>query len=375
MLLLPANPVAASRPHVAERLMVCPDSTSVYYITDEGEWWVFPDETTYFTWFMDFDDVETVACSELLAYRFGGVMTYQPGTNLLTLQSTHDVYAVEAQGVLRLIESEEQAIDLYGELWWTRVRDLSDAFWPAYSVGEPLAFGEIPVGSTLFEYHSENISSSQYYHFDGEILRNITALIDEVMNDWSITTFTAEEIEEMEIGAAMSENDWDFLKRLHPKSYESPGVLADEEISNKQARVVTEQGDIVIELFNETAPLAVSNLIYLANEGYYTNLIFSRRSEGLSLQGGDTDGQGKHNPGYAFDDELNDGYWYERGVVALANWGANTNGGQFFIILGDHPELPKEHTFFGRVIEGMDVVDVLQPYDPIQTILIEELSQ
>lgn len=370
-----ASPVFASRPHLAERLAVCPDSTAVYYITEQEERWVFPDETTYFTWFMDFNDVEQLTCEELTSYAFGGVMTYQPGTNLITLRSTNDVYAVEPEGMLRLIESEEQAIDLYGPLWWTRVRDLDDSFWPAYTIGEPLAEGAIPVGSTLFAFHSDDIASSQYFRWDGAHVRNITNHIDELMNDWTVTTFTVEEIEAMDHESSMSDADWDRLKRLHLKPYVFPGELPADQIADQQMRVVTQRGEIVIELFAETAPLAVSNMVYLAGEDYYRNLIVSRRSEGLSLQFGDTDGQGKHSPDYQFDDELEDDYWHERGMVALANWGANTNGGQFYIMLGDHPELARNHTIFGRVIEGMEVVDVLQKWDVIETIVVEDLGE
>ncbi|RMD51021.1 peptidylprolyl isomerase [Candidatus Parcubacteria bacterium] len=154
--------------------------------------------------------------------------------------------------------------------------------------------------------------------------------------------------------------------------YEFPGILPAEEIKNKQARLTTDRGDIVIELFADTAPMAVSNFVYLINNGYYNGLIFHRRVEGFVIQGGDPNGDGTGGPGYTFADELDDDYNYERGIVAMANRGPDTNGSQFFIMLADNP-LPKQYTIFGKVIEGLDVIDAIQVGDVIQTAVVEDL--
>ncbi|MBI4257001.1 peptidylprolyl isomerase [Candidatus Uhrbacteria bacterium] len=153
-----------------------------------------------------------------------------------------------------------------------------------------------------------------------------------------------------------------------------PGVLASEQITDKQIRLSTEKGDIVFELFADTAPQTVSNFVYLTEGNYYNGLTFHRREEGFVIQGGDPSGNGSGGPGYEFPDELDDDYTYERGIVAMANRGPNTNGSQFFIMLGDTP-LPKAYTIFGRVLEGMDVVDAIVVGDVMTTVTVENQAQ
>ncbi len=149
------------------------------------------------------------------------------------------------------------------------------------------------------------------------------------------------------------------------------GCAPDESNSMKHVRIETEKGDIVIELFEETAPLAAGNFEKLVNDGFYDGLTFHRREEGFVIQGGDPNGNGTGGPGYTFEDELADDYTYERGIVAMANRGPNTNGSQFFIMLDDVPQLPKLYTIFGRVTEGMDVVDQIQIGDAMTKVTIE----
>lgn len=155
------------------------------------------------------------------------------------------------------------------------------------------------------------------------------------------------------------------------KTYTFPGVLPAEQIQNKQIRITTPKGDIAFELYPDTAPLAVSNFVYLTNEGYYDGLIFHRREEGFVIQGGDPLGTGRGGPGYRFNDELTDSYTYARGIVAMANAGSNTNGSQFFIMLADVP-LPKNYTIFGKVIEGLDVVDKIKIGDEMTSVKVED---
>ncbi|MBU0645994.1 peptidylprolyl isomerase [Patescibacteria group bacterium] len=152
--------------------------------------------------------------------------------------------------------------------------------------------------------------------------------------------------------------------------YTFPGVLSAEQIEDKKVRITTDKGDIVFELFADTAPMAVSNFVYLTGEGYYDGVSFHRREEGFVIQGGDPNGNGTGGPGYSFEDELTDDYGYERGIVAMANRGPNTNGSQFFIMLGDTP-LPKAYTVFGRVLEGMEVVDQIQVGDVMSKVSVE----
>lgn len=151
-----------------------------------------------------------------------------------------------------------------------------------------------------------------------------------------------------------------------------PGLLSKEELTNKKVRLKTEKGDIVFEVYGDTAPIAASNFIGLSQDGFYDGLTFHRREEGFVIQGGDPNGNGTGGPGYVFPDELDDSFSYERGIVAMANRGPNTNGSQFFIMLGDVP-LPKAYTIFGRVLEGMDIVDEIAIGDAITDVTVENL--
>lgn len=118
----------------------------------------------------------------------------------------------------------------------------------------------------------------------------------------------------------------------------------------------TNKGTIEVEFFPEDAPNTVNNFVCLAEDGYYDQTPFHRIVKGFVIQGGDPTGTGSGGPGYKFADEpiARD---YERGTLAMANAGPNTNGSQFFIVLDDlRGKLPKNYTIFGRVTEGQDVV-------------------
>ena len=126
---------------------------------------------------------------------------------------------------------------------------------------------------------------------------------------------------------------------------------------------------IIIALFGD-APIAASNFISLVNKGFYNGLTFHRREESFVIQGGDPSGNGTGGPGYQFIDEKVTKE-YTRGIVAMANSGPNTNGSQFFIILADAPSLPKNYTIFGKVVEGIDVVDKIQVGDKMEKVTAE----
>ena len=160
---------------------------------------------------------------------------------------------------------------------------------------------------------------------------------------------------------------------MDTKTYEAPTVLPADRIENKQVRIKTAKGDVVIALYPDTAPLTVSNFISLIEQNYYDGIVFHRRVEGFVVQGGDPSGDGTGGPGYTFEDELEDQYDYSRGRVAMANRGPNTNGSQFFIMLDDNP-LPKAYSIFGEVIEGMDVVDRLEIGDEMISVTIEDVA-
>jgi cyclophilin family peptidyl-prolyl cis-trans isomerase len=122
-------------------------------------------------------------------------------------------------------------------------------------------------------------------------------------------------------------------------------------------------GAIAIELFDDDAPKTVTNFKKLAGDGFYSGVIFHRVIPDFMVQGGDPTGTGSGGPGYMFEDEFND-QKVERGALAMANAGPNTNGSQFFIVTADScPWLDGKHTVFGRVTDGMDVVDAMSDLD------------
>ena len=149
------------------------------------------------------------------------------------------------------------------------------------------------------------------------------------------------------------------------------------------ATLHTNQGAIEIELHDADAPKTVENFRKLAGDGFYDGVIFHRVIPDFMIQGGDPTGTGMGGPGYTFEDEFND-HKVERGALAMANAGPNTNGSQFFVVTAEAtPWLDGKHTVFGRVTSGMDVVDAISQVDtdandkPREAVVIErvELSQ
>jgi cyclophilin family peptidyl-prolyl cis-trans isomerase len=129
------------------------------------------------------------------------------------------------------------------------------------------------------------------------------------------------------------------------------------------ATIETNHGSIGIDLFDEDAPKTVDNFLKLARDGYYDGVIFHRVIENFMIQGGDPTGTGMGGPGYQFEDEINK-HAVQRGALAMANAGPNTNGSQFFIVTADScPWLDGLHTVFGQVTSGMDVVDEISHID------------
>src|SRR5213083_773145 len=126
-----------------------------------------------------------------------------------------------------------------------------------------------------------------------------------------------------------------------------------------QATLHTNAGPIVLELYDDDAPKTVENFRRLAGEGFYDGLAFHRVIPDFMIQGGCPEGTGTGGPGYTFEDEIND-HKIARGALAMANAGPNTNGSQFFLVTTEAaPWLDGKHTVFGRVTDGMDVVDAI----------------
>lgn len=139
--------------------------------------------------------------------------------------------------------------------------------------------------------------------------------------------------------------------------WDSAPAMQLEQGRDYKATIRTNKGELVIDLFETEAPMTVNNFVFLAEQGFYTDVSFHRVISGFMIQTGDPTGTGAGGPGYRFADEpvTRD---YERGTVAMANAGPNTNGSQFFIMHADNP-LPKNYTIFGQLISGLDVLDAL----------------
>lgn len=142
------------------------------------------------------------------------------------------------------------------------------------------------------------------------------------------------------------------------KQYSAPPEMTIDLATQYSATLHTSLGDIAIDFLAEKAPIATNSFLFLAGEGFYDGVIFHRIIPGFVIQGGDPTGRGTGGPGYQFHDELDGPGGYPRGTVAMANAGPNTNGSQFFICHGD-TGLPHQYTIFGRVTDGMDVVDAI----------------
>ncbi len=135
---------------------------------------------------------------------------------------------------------------------------------------------------------------------------------------------------------------------MDQKTYTAPPKLQIDLSASYQATMQTSVGALTIELFTNDAPNTVNNFIFLSNEGFYNNTVFHRIIKDFMVQGGDPKGDGTGDPGYKFKDEPVTRS-YDRGIMAMANSGPNTNGSQFFIMTQDNPSLPKNYTIFGQV--------------------------
>ncbi|PYS99874.1 MAG: peptidylprolyl isomerase [Acidobacteria bacterium] len=158
-------------------------------------------------------------------------------------------------------------------------------------------------------------------------------------------------------------------------------------MANRIARIETNVGTIRFELLEDESPKTAENFRLLAEAGKYDGVIFHRVIKGFMIQGGDPTGTGRGGQsawGGRFNDEINRSSElyrgsYERGTVAMANAGPNTNGSQFFIMHADYP-LPPSYTKFGRVVEGQDVVDKIAaaptgPGDrPVKEVVMEKVT-
>lgn len=135
----------------------------------------------------------------------------------------------------------------------------------------------------------------------------------------------------------------------------------------------TGKGNIEATLFASKVPLTVANFLNLASQGYYDGIKFHRVIRSFMIQGGDPTGTGAGGPGYNFEDEFhNDLRHNKAGIFSMANAGPGTNGSQFFITHGPQPHLDRNHSVFGEVTEGQDVVNAIAQGDAIESIEIHD---
>ena len=160
---------------------------------------------------------------------------------------------------------------------------------------------------------------------------------------------------------------------MSQKQWNSPPPLQIDARRDYRARIETERGTIVIDLYARHAPQTVNNFVFLAREGFYDGVGFHRVIADFMIQGGDPTGSGRGGPGYRFADETQGNpLRHETGSLSMANAGPDTNGSQFFITHAPQPHLDGRHTVFGKVVEGQDVVDAIRQGDVMRRVVIEE---
>ena len=145
-----------------------------------------------------------------------------------------------------------------------------------------------------------------------------------------------------------------------------------------KAEMITEKGTMLIEFYENDAPIAVNNFVTLAKKGFYDGLIFHRVIPDFMIQGGCPEGSGRGGPGYKINCEIDGGnQHHDRGVLSMAHAGRNTGGSQFFICHSrrNTSHLDRNHTCFGKVVDGLDVIDAIRQGDKITKInIIEEVA-
>jgi peptidyl-prolyl cis-trans isomerase B (cyclophilin B) len=148
------------------------------------------------------------------------------------------------------------------------------------------------------------------------------------------------------------------------------------------AEIITNKGTMKVELFDQDAPKTVANFVKLANEGFYKGLKWHRVLPGFVIQGGcpntregATGIPGTGGPGYAIECELTgNNQFHDKGILSMAHRGLNTGGSQFFVCLSRNQtaHLDRKHTCFGKVVEGLDVLDAIRQEDSIENVLIHQ---
>ena len=208
-----------------------------------------------------------------------------------------------------------------------------------------------------------------YLRGDSETTPDITGL------DQQLPTETSDPLDRL-----TTPDDTMDLTDFGIMQYTEPPEMQIDINKNYKAVVQTNKGSITLDLFEKDAPVTVNNFVFLAREGFYNGTVFHRVISGFMIQGGDPTGTGTGGPGYRFDDEINN-IKLVNGSLAMANAGPNTNGSQFFIVTAEStPWLDGQHTNFGAVTEGINVVlniensPTIENDAPLEPIIIESIT-
>ena len=171
-------------------------------------------------------------------------------------------------------------------------------------------------------------------------------------------------------GAGKAEHAWGISKRTHVA-----GSARAMHLCTMNAKIHTDHGTMTVEFFEKDAPNTVANFVKLAKEGFYEGLKFHRVIPGFVAQGGCPHGMGHGGPGYTIDCELDgDNQHHDRGVLSMAHAGRNTGGSQFFIVHNreNTAHLDRNHTCFGKVVEGLDIVEKISQGDTFRVDIVED---
>jgi peptidyl-prolyl cis-trans isomerase B (cyclophilin B) len=155
------------------------------------------------------------------------------------------------------------------------------------------------------------------------------------------------------------------------QQWSAPPAMEIDVAKDYAVSIETNRGTIELTLYPQHAPQTVNNFVFLANQGFYDGVKFHRVIGDFMIQTGDPTGTGRGGPGYQFGDECKGNpLKHERGVISMANAGPNTNGSQFFITHSAQPHLNGKHTVFGKVTNGLDVVDAIRQGDTITAVKV-----
>ena len=160
---------------------------------------------------------------------------------------------------------------------------------------------------------------------------------------------------------------------MAPQQWKTPPAMEIDPQKSYHITLETNRGSIEIALYPQHAPITVNNFVFLTRQGFYDGVTFHRVINNFMVQGGDPTGTGMGGPGYRFQDETkNNSLKHDSGVLSMANAGPNTNGSQFFITHSPQPHLNGKHTVFGKVVNGMDVVNAIRQGDNLIKVTVTE---